>query len=409
MKLDSLQVIAAEVPMAQPFSHAGAKRQTTASVLVFVAAAGHTGWGEGAPRSYVTAETVESARSAIQSLDPAVLEAVLAVPDFAAAITALRELDVEAALGGGRPMPAAAAAVELALFDLICGIHRKTGFEALKSQECFASVLRSEVAASPVSFVVDLSSSVAEKTSVLSPEAIASIRHVKVKVSADLDDCLQRVRQVREIFGPDAAVVLDVNGAWTPEVALAAVRRLAPLSIGWIEEPVGPRDWATMRTLRQESGIPIMLDESFSSRSDVEAAKAHEAADLVNIRISKCGGLLRSLSLLQAAQDFGLRAQLGVHVGEIGPLWAAMRLLAGSYSGLVTVEAGKHDQWFPEPLTEPAIALDRNQYLLPAPSAEGIGLGLLPSAHLRRTLESRQKTHGEETHREETEKVGISR
>ncbi|MDN5669148.1 MAG: hypothetical protein L0G87_12215 [Renibacterium salmoninarum] len=404
MKLDSFRVAAAELPMARPFSHAGAKRQTTASVLVFAEASGHTGWGEGAPRSYVTAETVESAQAAIEALDLDLLDRVLAVPDFAGAITALRELDLEAALGGPVPMPAAAAAVELALFDLICSIHRKTGFEALQSQESFASILRSEAVASPVSFVVDLSSGVAAKTSALSPEAIASVRHVKVKVSADLDDCVQRVLQVREVFGPDATVVLDANGAWTPELAHAAVRRLAGLSIGWIEEPVGPRDWPTMRSLREASGIPIMLDESFASRSDLEAAAAHGAADLVNIRISKCGGLLRSLSLLRVAHGLGLRAQLGVHVGEIGPLWGAMRLLAGSYAGLATVEAGKHDQWFPEPLTEPAIAVDRDRYLLPAPAGRSIGLGLRPSANLRRTLESSQ-----ETHREEREKVGTSR
>lgn len=397
MKVEQLTVVAAELPMAQPFSHAGAQRQQTASVLVFAEAAGYRGWGEGAPRRYVTGETVESACVAIEAISLGELAKVLELGEFSEAIAQLSRLDIDALLGTVEPMPAAAAAVELALFDLICQIHQKSGQQALHSRAGTQRDQRRTSVGTSVSYVVDLSGDPAEKLGRLSRAAVAAIKHVKVKISDDLEDSLARVGRVRELFGSKTAIALDVNGAWNAADAVSAAKRFAPLSIAWIEEPVAPRDWKTMRAIRAETNIPVMLDESFSSAADLVAASEQQAADLVNIRISKCGGLLSSIKLLELAAEHGLKAQLGVHVGEIGPLWAAMRLLAVSQPELVTVEAGKHHEWFPEPLTTPAIAVDRERYVLPNRwGADALGLGLQPSSYLLESLNRPSTTHQRE-------------
>ncbi len=86
--------------------------------------------------------------------------------------------------------------------------------------------------------------------------------------------------------------------------------------------------------LRKEIGIPLMLDESLCGYPDAELAAiaARGTADLFNVRLSKCGGLIPSLRIIGLAQRSGLRVQLGCHPGETALLSAAGRHLASHVS-----------------------------------------------------------------------------
>src|SRR6266542_3479488 len=74
-------------------------------------------------------------------------------------------------------------------------------------------------------------------------EAIeAGFAHVKLKVGADLEDDLRRLRIAREVLGPDRGLMLDANQVWSVPEAIAWVRELAPFEPWWIEEPTSPDD-----------------------------------------------------------------------------------------------------------------------------------------------------------------------
>jgi L-alanine-DL-glutamate epimerase-like enolase superfamily enzyme len=127
-----------------------------------------------------------------------------------------------------------------------------------------------------------------------------------------------------------------------------------------------------------------MLDESFRDEADLRLAVELRAATHVNVRISKCGGLIASARLAALARSAGLGCQLGVQVGEVGPLWAAGRTLGCALAGLRAAETGRQDEWFREPLTVPAFAVDRHaQTAHPLP---GPGCGVVPSARLLRDV-----------------------
>lgn len=388
--IERIDVHPVTLPMVRPFTHAGNRRTRTASVLVSVEADGVRGWGEGAPRLYVTGETVETVCETLAELTPQSLNAMIDLGDFGSAMCRLAELDLARLLGGaGRPQPAAAAALEIALFDLICRVHGQPGIAGLRSVPAAAGLLCPIAVPKRVSLVLDLNDQPAVRLALLDPETRKAVRHVKLKATADIAGCVGRVADVRDRVGPDVGISVDVNGDWDPDTAVRAAKLLRPLAVTWLEEPVAARDWAAMRRVQDVGGVPVMLDESCSGLTDLETAAAERAAAYVNARISKCGGIFPTLALIAAAREQGIGAQLGVHVAEVGPLWAAARLVSCAVSFLVTVEAGKQEEWFPTPYTDPPYAVDRRGYL--AHPLTGAGIGIVPSQTLLDTLHPNPK------------------
>lgn len=383
--LGPIEVFTARVPMNRPFAHAAKSRTTAQSVLVRCSFAGATGWGEGAPRSYVTGETLTSAVAALRRADPRALGRVLADADgFEAGVRALAGLDLPRTLGApGGPAPAAAAALETALLDAWCRAHGRDAADALRVAAAGSGVLRDAPRVPVSALVLDSSRTPAELLGGMPPRALANLRHVKVKGLADPFATRRLVLAVRGFLDTATTTVsVDANGSWEPAVALRAAGLLAD-AVDWIEEPTRRRDWATLSRIQRETGCPVMLDESGATPADLDAAAGPGAASYVNVRVSKCGGPLRSLRMIERARALGLGYQLGVQVAEIGPLWAAGRLLAAWAEGPMAVESGRQDEWFGPGLTVPGYAIDRTRHL--APPLPGPGFGLTPSPTLIHT------------------------
>jgi muconate cycloisomerase len=136
---------------------------------------------------------------------------------------------------------------------------------------------------------------------------------------------------------------LDANEAWTASELIQRVEPLRRISPSALEQPVPHEEVDSLASLRAKLGIPIMLDESVCGLPDAEKAVAHGTADLFNVRLSKCGGIIASLRIIGLAQRSGLGAQLGCHPGETALLSAAGRHLASRVADLRYVE-GSYDR-----------------------------------------------------------------
>ena len=110
-----------------------------------------------------------------------------------------------------------------------------------------------------------------------------------------------------------------------------------------LEQPVPHAEVEALAELRPRLGVPVMLDESLCGFPDAQAAVARGTADLLNVRLSKCGGILPSLRIIALAQRSGLGVQLGCHPGETSLLSAAGRHVASRVAGLRYVE-GSYDR-----------------------------------------------------------------
>ena len=105
-----------------------------------------------------------------------------------------------------------------------------------------------------------------------------------------------------------------------------------------LEQPVPHAEVSALAELRPRLGVPVMLDESLCGYPDAVASLQLRTADLFNVRLSKCGGIIPSLRIIGLAQRSGLGVQLGCHPGETSLLSAAGRQVASRVDGLRYVE-----------------------------------------------------------------------
>lgn len=133
---------------------------------------------------------------------------------------------------------------------------------------------------------------------------------------------IETVRTIRE--QTDATIRVDANEGWILEEALTNVSRLADLGVEFVEQPLPANDEEGLRTLHDESPLPIFLDESVRIPEDIP--RIAEYADGVVLKLGKCGGLIQVKRMLSAAHALGLRVMLGCRIETSVAITAAAHL-----------------------------------------------------------------------------------
>ena len=138
-----------------------------------------------------------------------------------------------------------------------------------------------------------------------------------------------RVVAVSRAVGPGLALRLDANQAWTAKQALAVLDRLEGEGIRpeLLEQPVPAHDLRGMAAVTSHGFVPVLADESVHAARDVLAVADAGAADLVNIKLAKCGGLRAARDVVAVAHACGLGVVVGCMLEPPGAL-AAGTLLA---------------------------------------------------------------------------------
>jgi muconate cycloisomerase len=212
-------------------------------------------------------------------------------------------------------------------------------------------------------------------------------RHLKVKVGIKGHNDVQRLRIIRRWAGPRMALRVDANEAWPAAEAGERMLALKPFGLSAVEQPVRHEETRCLRELRKQTGMPVMLDESLCSLQDAETAVADELCDLFNIRLSKCGGLIPSLRLVEFAKRHGLGYQLGCQIGETALLSAAGRHFACSVGGLHAVEGSYDRHLVREALGQRDLTFGRGGWA-PALTGPGLGIAIDEAALERVTIRS---------------------
>ena len=285
------------------FSHASATRAATANVIVELRDGdGYRGYGEGCPRHYVTGETEAGARAFVQAHGPDFLEACATVEDIHA-WSAAREALID-------DNPAAFAALESALLDLM-GRRRGIPVEALIGLPPLGG---------PVAYSAIIGDSSPFKTWAAGMAySLWGFSDFKVKLSADAKRDAAKLARLP----PAARLRVDANNLWHDAEDCVRHMRALGRAVWAIEEPVAPGDIASLRTIAAQLPVKIILDESLRNRSHLGPFLDAPESWVANIRVSKCGGILRSIALAREAQDAGMGVVLGAHVGETSLLTRA--------------------------------------------------------------------------------------
>ncbi|MFT4606195.1 MAG: L-alanine-DL-glutamate epimerase-like enolase superfamily enzyme [Rhodothermales bacterium] len=179
-------------------------------------------------------------------------------------------------------------------------------------------------ARSPVSF---MTVSIPERLEDLTLDSLPDHPRLKLKLgSGDAQRDIAIVQRVRSLT--DAELCVDANGAWSIPEAVSIIPRLNELNLLFVEQPIAdtdPEDWHLLRRLLPKSSSPpLIADESFS-RSDDAIALAG-AADGVNIKLAKCGGIAASRALVHLARTLDFQVVLGCMVESSLAITAAATL-----------------------------------------------------------------------------------
>ena len=120
---------------------------------------------------------------------------------------------------------------------------------------------------------------------------------VKVKVRGLAGVAL--VRAVREAVGPAVGLRVDANGAWDVDSAVTMIRRLAPLELEYVEQPVASLD--DLVRVRRAVDVPIAADECIRSLDDARRLRSLDAADVIVLKQQPLGGVRAALEVAEAA------------------------------------------------------------------------------------------------------------
>jgi muconate cycloisomerase len=343
MSLRSLDLFHVAVPLKKAIRHASHSRQMSDSLIVRATLDdGTVGFGEGVPRPYVTGETIESTFKALGHLD--VARHLEAPADFADVVRRLERLTLPETEADPRGMDgnAARCAIELAVLDAYGRRFGKSLAHAIRAATVPPEIVTPAPASVRYSGAITAESDRAERISAWKMR-LYGFAQVKVKVGVNGQDDPKRLARFRRILGRNTDIRIDANEAWHAYELVDLVRPLIPFRPSALEQPVPHSEVRSLSDLRPNLGVPVMLDESLCGYPDAVSAVENGTADVLNVRLSKCGGILPTLRIVALAYRSGLGVQLGCHPGETGLLSAAGRHFACNVRGLRFVE-GSYDR-----------------------------------------------------------------
>ncbi len=372
MRIERLEVFTFPVPFKTVFRHASAKRGRAQNLIVLAHADnGQTGYGEGCPRQYVTGETVASGSAFIRTYAGAVVAEVSDVASLRAWIEAHR--------GAIDRNPAAFCALEIAILDLLGKVERRTVEELIGGFRLTGKFTYSAVLGDAPYPLYRWQ---------LMRYRWLGFQDIKVKVSGNRRRDRRKLLALARV-GPQVRVRLDANNLWASVDTCVRHLTALPGTVFAIEEPLQIGDLDGFRRVGEACGTRIVLDESLLRIKQLE-----ELTDpgrwIVNLRVSKMGGILRSLAAAEHAMRIGIGVIVGCQVGETSILArAALPVMQALGSHLIAAEGAFGTHLLRRDLTSPSLMFGQAGVLVAdrVPDTGLGGLGLALSARDLQRLE----------------------
>ena len=136
---------------------------------------------------------------------------------------------------------------------------------------------------------------------------------LKVKVGKDIGSDVERVKAIHAAVAGRASLRLDANQGWTAKQTVRALHQLedAGVKLDLIEQPVPAHDLAGMRYITARVDTPVMADESAFGPLQVLDIIRLRAADIINIKLMKAGGISNALRIADIAALHGVECMIG--------------------------------------------------------------------------------------------------
>jgi L-fuconate dehydratase len=157
-----------------------------------------------------------------------------------------------------------------------------------------------------------------EKLAKLAAEAVRDgFTQIKLKVGADRDEDVRRLRLARTVVGPDIRIALDANQAWGVDQAIEWLAPLAEFDPYWIEEPTSPDDVLGHAAIRRAvAPIKVATGEHTHNAVMFKQLLQAGAIDILQLDASRVAGVTENIAILLLAAKFGV--PVCPHAGGVG-------------------------------------------------------------------------------------------
>ncbi|MBE0558277.1 MAG: alpha/beta fold hydrolase, partial [Proteobacteria bacterium] len=347
-----IEAIPLQVALKTTFRHAAATRDEGESIWVRASRNGSKGYGEGCPRVYVAGDDLESSVQWVKD-------------NFSAGKGSFETLDdlkewVESHDAIIDKYPSAWCATEMALLDLFsrekgCTVEALLGLDDDKLCGRYTAVLGDD-----------------QKwkfTTLADQYLIRGFADFKIKLNGSLERDREKLHILEDLRiqhnVEEIRIRFDANNLWKDrcDEAIAYLTALGGRAFA-LEEPVGSRNVEDMSRISTAMGLPIILDESLCTLNDLSPYRKIPGKFIANIKISRVGGLIRALKLIEELKILGWPIIIGCHAGETSLLTRAA-LVASSAAGeaLIAQEGAFGDYLVEREPVDPMLKFGRNGLL----------------------------------------------
>lgn len=294
MRITNIDIGHLSAPLKKPFKTAVRTVEALNDVIIRIGTdTEHEGYGEAPPTGVITGDTTGAIIGAIEDhIRPALLGC-----DIEDMESAMDTLD-RSIIGNF----SAKAAVDAALYDLW---GKRWGIPVYRLLGGYRSSIDTDITISvnePDEMARDSAEAVKNGYGIL-----------KIKVGKDPAKDFDRIKAIRKEIGYDVKLRIDANQGWSSHEAVRILKRMedAGFGIELVEQPVPAHDVDGLKYVTDNTDIPVAADESIWSPRDALKLLQCRAADIINIKLMKCGGLHNAVKIATLAEIYGVECMVG--------------------------------------------------------------------------------------------------
>jgi o-succinylbenzoate synthase len=354
MKITDIRFGMLRVPLKTPFKTALRTVDKVEDIVVMVHTDdGRVGYGEAPATAVITGDTHGSIVDAIRHyIAPRLIGQDIADLNR---ITKLIQ-------GAMEKNTSAKAAVEIAIYDLWGQLYGAPLYKLLGGGD--------PVITTDITISVDyIDKMVADSVAAVE----RGFESLKIKVGKDIGVDIERVRAIYAAVEDRALLRLDANQGWTAKEAVYALHTLedAGVRLELVEQPVKARDLEGMRYVTERVHTPIMADESVFGPAEVMDLIRMRAADIINIKLMKTGGISNAIRIADIAGLYGIECMIGCMLESSISVAAAVHVAVAKSDVITKVDLDGPSLSAYDPVTG---GVDFNESEISISEAPGLGI-----------------------------------
>lgn len=329
MKINSIKVTVLKVPLNRPFKTAIRSADYIEDLLITIETDEIVGYGSAPATTALTGDTIEGMQAIMQNI---VLPNLLGKNPLDR-LSIYQTVFKKFAGNTGVKM-----AIDMALFDLAAKYANMPLYEYLGASN---HALTTDVTIS--------CGDIQEIKHYVTQALKKGFKTLKIKLGNSILDDVHTCRMLANNLPIDCAVRIDANQGWTVHDTFYFLNQIKKmnLNIECIEQPVAAKNIQGMAEITRKSKWPIMADESVFSCADAVCVLQKNAANLINIKLAKAGGIANAIKIHTITESYHAECMMGCMMESPLGIAAAAHFALGA--GITKIDLDPLD-WIPNEL-----------------------------------------------------------